>query len=401
MPYTPPQVILERYADVLINFALNSGKGIKKGDVVLLQVPECAKPLYVALRNAVIKAGGTVISHYMPDGVAREYYELANHAQLNAFHGTYLKGLIDEIDHSLYVIAETDMHELEGIDPRKIMTRSRAHKPYMEWRDAKEGKGKFTWTLGLYGTEAMAAEAHMGVEEYWQQIIHACFLDEKDPKRSWRKVMSTIERWKRRLNALRIESLHVEGYNIDLTVGVGPGRGWMGGSGRNIPSFELFTSPDCRTTEGTIAFNQPLYRYGSFIENIRLWFKKGEVVKATASKNEKLLRGMLATDTGARRLGEFSLTHKKLSRITRFMAETLYDENMGGEWGNMHVAVGKAYKDAYPGNQARVTKAQWKKMGYNESAIHTDMITTTKRTVTATLKGGKKKIIYKDGEFTI
>ncbi|OGL78531.1 thermophilic metalloprotease (M29) superfamily [Candidatus Uhrbacteria bacterium RIFCSPHIGHO2_12_FULL_54_23] len=401
MIYTPPKKILERYADVLINFALNSGRGMRRGEVVHLQAPECAKPLYVALRDAVLRAGGTYISSYIPDGVARGYYDLASEAQLTTFHRNYHKGLIDEIDHSLYIIAETDLRELEGVDPEKIMMRSKAHKPSMDWRSDKENKGKFTWTLALYGTSAMAAEARMSLQEYWRQIIRACFLDASDPKKEWRKVFVRTEAWRKRLSALKIKRLFIEGEGVELTVGLGAGREWMGGLGRNIPSFELFTSPDWRQTEGWIAFNQPLYRYGAYITGIRLEFKKGEIVKATAQKNEHLLKTMIATDKGSRRLGEFSLTDRRLSRITRFMADTLFDENIGGPFGNMHLAVGRAYKDAYTGNPSRLTSAQWAKLGYNDSVIHTDIVTTTRRTVIAELKGGKEKVIYRDGQFVL
>src|SRR3989338_2041278 len=401
MIYTPPKKILDRYADVLVNFALNSGTGMRRGEVVHLQAPECAKPLYVALRDAVLRAGGTYISSYFPDGIARGYYALATDAQLRTFHRHYKKGLIDEIDHSVFIIAETDWRELEGVDPKKIMARSKAHKPSMDWRGDKECKGKFTWTLALYGTPAMAAEARMSLKEYWRQIIKACFLDSADPKKEWRKVCTRTEAWRKKLNALQIRRLCIEGEGVELAVGIGPGREWMGGLARNIPSFELFTSPDWRQTEGWIAFNQPLYRYGAYITGIRLEFKKGEIVKATAQKNEHLLKTMIATDKGSRRLGEFSLTDRRLSRITRFMADTLFDENIGGPFGNMHLAVGRAYKDAYTGNPSRLTSAQWAKLGYNDSVIHTDIVTTKRRTVIAELKGGKEKVIYRDGQFVL
>lgn len=399
--FIPPRHILEKYAKVLIRFALNSGKGIKKGDVVLLQVSESAKLLYVALRNEVLRAGGTFISQYAPDGVAREYYELASPDQLRAFHAKYYRGLIDQIDHSVFVVAESDMHELEEIPPKKIMLRHLSLKPYQLWREAKENKGKYTWTIGLYGTEAMAREAHLSAREYWQQIIKACFLDFPNPVAQWKKVFSRIEKTQRALNRLRISSLEVKGEGVDLSVRVGKGRQWLGGSGRNIPSFELFISPDCRGIEGSIRFNQPLYRYGNLVEGVSLVIKHGEVVSARAKKNEKLLKEMLRTDPGAKRVGEFSLTDRRMSRITKFMAETLYDENRGGRYGNMHIALGKAYKDSYPGNAAHLTKAAWRKLGYNESAIHTDIVTTTKRTVTAILRGGERKVIYKDGQFVI
>ncbi|HLL60828.1 MAG TPA: aminopeptidase [Candidatus Nitrosocosmicus sp.] len=399
--YTPPKEILEKYAKVLINFALNSGEGIKKGDVVYIQVSEVAKPMYVALRNEVIKAGGTYISSYMPDDVSREAIELSSMEQLTTFHEKYYRGLIDTIDHSVYMISETNKHELEGVDPKKIMERGKAFKPFMEWRNEKENNGKFTWTLGLYGTEAMAKEANMSLEEYWQEIIKACYLDEEDPIAKWKEVTAEIDRVKNTLNALEIEKLHITGNDLDLTIGMGKQRKWLGGSGRNIPSFELFFSPDWRMTEGKIKFNQPLYRYGSLITGIELTFEKGEVVKATAEKNEELLLEMIKSDEGAKRVGEYSLTDSRMSRITRFMGETLFDENMGGEFGNTHLALGMSYHDTYNGDPSKVTKEEWAEMGFNDSVIHTDIISTTDRTATAILANGEEKVIYKDGKFTV
>src|SRR5690606_31551434 len=105
---------------------------------------------------------------------------------------------------------------------------------------------------------------------------------------------------------------------------------------------------------------------------------------------------------GADKVGEFSLTDARFSRITRFMAETLFDENMGGEFGNTHIALGNSYHDCYDGNSADLNDtALAEKLGYNDSAGPTDTISTTNRTVTATLPDGSKKIIYKDGQFTM
>jgi len=398
--YVPTPEILDKYARVLVNFALNSGKGVKKGEVVRLIVNESAKPLYVALRNQVLRSGAIPITDYAPDDVAREYFELASEDQLKFFPAKYVRGLIDQIDHSIGIISETDKHELEGIDPKKIMLRNIAFKPAKEWRDAKENAGKFTWTLALYGTPAMATEAKMSLEKYWDQIIKACFLDKNDPIASWKKVYLENSRILRKLNRLKIDKLHVQGEGVNLWVNIGPGRRWLGGSGRNIPSFEVFVSPDWRGTEGNIEFNQPLYRYGSLIEGIKLKFEKGVVVKSSASKNYPILREMLAVEN-ADKIGEFSLTDKRLSRIDKFMAETLFDENISGPWGNTHIALGSAYHDSLDGNPAEISKAQWKKLGFNDSVIHTDIISTTRRTVTAYLSDKSEKIIYRDGEFTL
>jgi aminopeptidase len=404
MSYQPPQDILEKYAQVLVNFALNSGKGIKSGDVVRLSCPLSALPFYRALKKRIIDSGGLIIGSViddMEDGAAKYYFEKATKTQLTTFLDKYYKGLTDQIDHSIAVLADHDPHELDGVDPKKIMLASKTNKPVSEWLDHKENQGKYTWTLALYGTPAMAKEAQINLKEYWDQIIKACYLDEKDPVEANRRVMKEVERVAKKLSSLDIEKVHAVGKDMDLHITLGEGRKWIGGTGRNIPSFEVFTSPDWRGTEGWIRFNQPLYRYGSIVKGIELTFKKGRVAKATAKENEKLLKEMLATDEGASQMGEYSLTDKRLSRITKFMAETLFDENMGGEFGNTHLAVGRSYHDTYAPGPEKMTPALAKKLGYNTSTIHTDMISTTDRTVTATLKDGSSKVIYQNGQFTI
>jgi aminopeptidase len=271
------------------------------------------------------------------------------------------------------------------------MKHSNTRKPYIDWQDAKENKGKFTWTLGLYGTPAMAKEAGLSLKNYWQQIIDACFLNEKDPIKKWKSVYKEMEICRTKLNNLAIEKIHVDGKDMDLWLTIGKDRVWQGGDGRNIPSFEIFTAPDWRGTEGWIKFNQPLYRYGNLIEGIELTFKKGKVVSASAKTNESILKNMIATKN-ADKVGEFSLTDKRFSKITHFMAETLFDENIGGAHGNTHIALGKAF--------ANCCKSNSKRQGLNDSVVHTDIISTTPRTVTAFLTNGNKKIIYSNGQFT-
>jgi len=246
----------------------------------------------------------------------------------------------------------------------------------------------------------MAEEAGLSERAYWNQIIKACFLKEKDPVKKWQQIQKKINTLLTKINKLDIEWLHIEGEDVNLKIKLGEKRRFIGGRGANIPSFEIFTSPDWRGTTGWIRFNQPLYRYGNLIKGIELWFEKGKVIKAKARKGEKVLKEMIAT-SGADKVGEFSLTDKKFSQITKFMAETLYDENMGGRYGNTHIALGKSYHDCYDGDSSKVTKSGWKKLGFNDSSVHTDIISTTDRTVTATLNNGKQKVIYKKGQFVI
>ncbi len=408
-PYHPPQKVLEKYAHVLVNFALNSGKGIKRGDVVRIVCPESAKPLYAELKKAVIKSGGHVIGNYVPDDIgmddrplnmSKDFFDYADESQVNFFPKKYLRAMADTIDHQISIISEANKHALHGVDPKKIMQSGRAVKPFRDWLTKKENAGKFTWTLGLYGTQAMADEANLSVQEYWDQIIRACYLDKKDPIIVWKKLYADMAVYEKKLNEItkKTEKFHIIGPDIDLWITPGEKRKFIGGSGRNIPSFELFTSPDWRGTQGWVKFNQPLYRYGNLITDIFLRFEKGLVVEATASKNQHVLREMIAVP-GANKVGEWSLTDKRLSRITKFMAETLFDENMGGPQGNTHIAVGMSYHDCYDGDPTKVSSAGWKKLGFNDSSVHTDIISTTPRTVVAHTKDGKEIVIYKNGQF--
>jgi len=400
MAYTPPAEILERYASVLVDFALGGGEGVQPGEVVRVVAPESAKPLYAALNRAVWRADAHAIGSYQPDddpevNLARDFYEIASAEQLDYFPGSYMRGLVDQIDHQVTVIAPGDPRSLDTVDPARIMRRGEAMRTLLDWRNEKENAGRFTWTLGLYGTPGMAAEAGMDVEEYWEQIVHACFLDSEQPLERWREVGERLEATREWLDSLDIERVHVEGEDADLWVSIGEQR-----RGRNIPSFELFTSPDWRGTEGWIYCNQPLYRYGNLVKGIRLTFADGRVTDASAEENERVLTEMIATE-GADRVGEFSLTDRRFSRITRFMAQTLYDENVGGAYGNTHIAVGRSYQDAYTGDPASLSQDDWQRLGFNNSSVHTDIVSTADRVVTATLRGGGERVIYREGEFQL
>lgn len=400
MTYQPSQKTLAKYADLLVNFALNSGKGVKKGEVVQVVVDDVAKPLLVELHKAILKAGAHPMLRLIPTGISKDYYALANDSQLTYFPEKYIHARCDEIDHSISIISDVDPFELSKVDPAKIFKAMQSKKKVREWLNEKENKGKFTWTLALYGTEAMAKEAGMSLKQFWKTIEQACYLDKRDPIKEWKKIHIEQERVKKKLDAMKIQWVHVQGKNIDLRVKIGDRRAWFGGSGRNIPSYEIFTSPDWRGTEGYIYFNQPLYRYGNRAEGIRLEFKKGKVVKVDAKKGKKLIENMIK-QKNADKLGEFSLTDSRVSRITKFTANTLFDENIGGRYGNTHVALGAAYKDCFDGDPAKPTKKEWEKLGYNDSVEHTDIISTEDRTVTATLADGSKKVIYKNGKFTV
>ncbi len=398
--YKPDKQILEKYARVLVNFALGSGKGIKSREVVYLQFDETAKPLAVEIYKAILKSDAYPMVKMSSDDFAPVFYKYAKEHQLKFFPKKYIKSLVDTIDHRIALISHKDPFYLKDVDPKKIVKANESMQLFKKWLFAKEDEGKLTWTLALYGTAKMAKEAGLSLQEYWEQIIKACFLDFKDPVEKWRRVFSDLEDLRKKINKMKIRYLYFKAKDTDLKIFLGEKRIFTGGSGRNIPSFELFTSPDWRGTEGRVFFDLPLYRYGNIIKDIYLEFRKGRVVKAKASKNENLIKE-LVRQKNADKVGEISLTDKRFSRIDKFMANTLYDENFGGRYGNMHLALGSSYHDCYAGDAKKLKSSDWKRLGFNESPEHTDIIQTADREVWAELANGSRVLFYKNGRFQI
>ena len=400
------QTLLKKYAQVMVRYALNDGKGINQGDTVFLVGQECTKDLFMAIAEEVYAAGGNLIPNYQPNNLrqaslARLLLQNGTDEQIGFFAEPYWRGIVEATDHICFLLSEPDIHYLEDIPSQKISRMNSARAPYMKMREKKEQLGKLSWSLCLYGSQSMADEAGLSLEDYWEQIIEACYLREDDPVSKWQQVQKEIEEIKDQLDALAIDTLHITGADVDLQITLGEHRKWLSGGGKNIPSFEIFTSPDWRGTNGFIRFNQPLYYSGKRISGVSLTFENGVVTASSATENEDALKEMIAQEN-ADKVGEFSLTDKRHSRITKFMANTLFDENMGGTFGNTHIALGNAYKDTFTGDMATVTEEEWAAMGYNSCPkVHTDIISTSDRTVRAKLRNGTERVIYRNGQFVL
>lgn len=243
--YIPDKITLERYSDLMINFALNGGKGVKKGETILLQVPQIASSFIKPLQKTALKAGANIIIDIIPnDEVTASFFEHANQEQLNYTPKDFLTSKANQIDHLINVIADDNPSLLKNIDKSKLIKRSQNRKFYREILNKKESEGKFSWTLCLYGTKEMAKKANLSTNKYWKQIIKACHLDSPKPVKIWRQKQAEVAKIKQKLDNLNIENLHIKSENIDLSVKIGENRKWLGCSGRNIPSFEVFISPD-------------------------------------------------------------------------------------------------------------------------------------------------------------
>ena len=349
---------LGHYADVMVWAMEEARRGGKfaKYDTVLLRYDVAAAPLAHALYERLLRARYHAVARVnAPEDFARSLYTLADDKQLD-FIAAGEKEFQGSVNGLISLRAPEDLTALKNVNPARIARAAVARKSLREIWDRSEQGGKFSWTLCNYPTEELAAQAGLSLKEYAEQMAKACFLNEKDPVKKWKEVMAQIADIGAWLSGMKIEKLHIETAHMDLEILLGEKRKFISGGGNNIPSFEIFTSPDWRGTRGVYYADLPSYRSGNYVTGVRLEFKNGRVVKASADKGQDFLRKMLSMDRGAAQVGEFSLTDRRFSKIDKFMADTLFDENFGGRHGNCHLAVGASYADTFAGNIRKLDK---------------------------------------------
>ncbi len=389
-----------KYSDVIL-WALNTARKAKyeAGDIIMIRFDPAAIRMAEVLQARILQRSmNPVLRSGQTPEMERNFFKIAKEKQLT-FETPGDKELYQSLNGGIYLHAPESLTHLADVNPARIGKSAVARKPLRDILDKREERGSFGWTLCLFPTEELAKQAGLSLKQYERQVISACYLDTTDPVRKWKEIHGRAKAIKTWINKLKIKTLHIESENVDLRVRPGEGRRWVGMTGHNIPSFEIFLSPDWRGTEGVYYADQPSFRSGNYVEGVKLVFRKGSVTKVEAKKGEKFVRKQVAMDSGAGRVGEFSLTDKRFSRIDRFMANTLYDENFGGRFGNCHVAVGSSYTDTYDGDPSRLTKRLKEKLGFNESALHWDLVNTEDKRVTAYLDSGKKTVIYENGTF--
>ena len=393
---------LEKYAKVLF-WGMQKARvtPFAPGDVVLVRTDLAALPLAEKMQSLILAQGlNPVLRINPPSTLEKGYFSLAEKEQLS-FVVPGDRELYERMAGLVSLLAPDSITHLKEVPPSKIAVFSLARKYLRDILDKREAARRFGWTLCLMPTAALAENAGLSPEDYAAQIVRASYLDDADPVATWEEIFRQARGVKEWLNAMDVECYHVQSASTDLKVYPGSSRCWIGISGHNIPSFELFISPDHRLTEGVYHADQPSYRSGNLVSGVTLEFSEGRARVVKADQGEEFVRAQLEMDPGACQLGEFSLTDRRFSPINAFMAHTLFDENFGGEHGNCHVAVGASYADTYAGDPAELTEELKKELGFNDSALHWDLVNTEPKKVTAFLRDGTKTVIYEDGMFTM
>jgi len=393
---------LEKYADVLL-WAMQASRRepLRNAAVVLLRYDLAGLPLAEAVYARLLDLRCCPVQRMnATSAMERDFYVRSAVKQLTA-RTPGEKELCENLDGSIHILAPDSLTHLAATDPERIGMATTARKYLRDILDERERRGVYGWTLCLYPTPELARSAGSSPADYAEQVVRACRLDAGDPVQEWKQAHRDIQEIRRWLSGLKPRELHVQSASMDLRLVPGEQRRWLGLTGHNIPSFEVYLSPDWRGTEGVYFADFPSYRSGNLVEKTRLEFRKGRVVRAEAETGGQFLAEQISMDEGASRVGEFSLTDRRFSGIGRFMAMTLYDENFGGEYGNCHLALGSSYAATFDGDPAEFTPEVRERLGFNASALHWDLVNTEPKTVTARLAGGHDQVIYENGEFAL
>ncbi len=400
---------IQRYAHLVIA----SGCNLQKGQELYLAADVGDTMLARALvREAYRQGAGNVTVRWTDELCTRMDYlnrPLASFATYPDWLATLQNGSAQRGAALLFISSE-DPEAYVGIDQRKLVAFVRAKREACKpWSDSMDfsrnawciiGGASPRWARRVF-PELPADEA---VRRLWDAIFTATRVDTPDPVAAWEKHRTSFDRRKAQLNSLHIDSLHYESsLGTDFTVGLTPRSIWEGGgsvtqAGRpyfpNMPTEEVFTSPDRNRADGTLVASMPLSYAGSPIEGLSLTFENGRITDFSADRDVHILEQMIGTDEGSHHLGEVALIPKTspIKRAGVLFLNTLFDENAA-----CHMAIGMGFPDCYEGG-LEMTKDELQEAGINDSAIHVDfMIGTDDLHVVATCADGREVEVFRDG----
>jgi aminopeptidase len=260
---------LEKYADVLIWGLTTARPGFKKYDTVLVRCDLEGRELGEIVNRKLVQAKYNVIFRFMASPqLERDFYMYSDEGQ-RKFIAAGDKEFFGAVNGNIYIHAPASLTHLKGIDTKRQSEVAIARKFLRDIMTKNEEKGKFGWTLCTYPTAELAKQARLPIKEYAAQIAKACFLNEPAPAKKWARIYKESMEIKKWLKSFAIDTIRTESKSMDFTVKLGDMRRFLGVSGHNIPSFEIFTSPDWRGTNGSYYANLPAFRGGNYVEERR------------------------------------------------------------------------------------------------------------------------------------
>ncbi len=338
---------IERWAHTLVHYCLY----VKAGETVVIRATPLAAPLVEAVYSELLHAGANPLPLIELENLEEMLLHEGNNDQL-VRPSPVMAALAEQIDAQLTIGSRSNTKALSGVEPARVAKRRQANQSISRILRKREQAKMYRWSSTLYPTAAYAQDAAMSLREFEEFVFDVCFLNDADPIARWKEVAAQQQRlvdW-----LVGHKRVHIEGEGTDLTLSIAD-RVFINSDGkRNFPSGEFFTGPVENSAHGVIQFDIPSTYEGRTIEGIRLVFREGKVVEASARQGQAFLEQMLELDTGARYPGEFAFGNNP--RVDRSIKNTLFDEKMGG---TVHLALGASYPETG---------------GVNHSALHWDMV---------------------------
>lgn len=370
---------LERYA----RLAVEVGANLRPGQFLRIAAEPEHLPLVRALTRAAYEAGARYVeAHYRDPHQRRARVELAPEDSLDwspPWTLALLDHLIETAGATISITGAAEPELLGGLDQHRVQ-RTRALAAAQRLLDA-ENRRLIQWTIVGFPNEGWARTVfgEPDVERLWEAVATATRLDEPDPVAAWRDHVARLEERAASITARGFTALRYRGPGTDLRVGLTPGHRWLTAAEEtvggipyvvNLPTEEVYTSPDRRLTEGTVRSTMPLALGGTLVRDLELRFAGGRVTEVRAAAGEDAVRAELETDAGAPFLGEVALVDggSSVKRTGLTFFNTLFDENA-----TCHIAYGQSIPQCYPGGGTLDDEAL-AALGYNDSLVHTDFM---------------------------
>jgi aminopeptidase len=388
---------LERYAELVVRVGAN----VQPGQEVFLLAAVEHHDLARALTRQAYRAGASYVHvRYGDAHVRRAMIELAPDEALTYSPG-WLKELVAEYAGNALIATTGDPEPelLADLDGERV---GRAiQREIVELRLQQMRENTVNWCGVGAPNEGWAKQVfgEPDVERLWEKVAFCMRLDEPDPAAAWREHLARLDERTRQLNDLQADALRYRGPGTDLTVGLLPYARWGSGASdtsggityvANMPTEEVFTSPDARRTEGTIRSTLPLPLQGQVVRGLELTFEQGRAVRVEAETGADLVRSHLATIENADRLGEVALVTRE-SRVGR--SETVFYDALFDENATCHIAYGTGLPFLVEGEPDD---------GMNVANIHVDfMVGGPELEVDAVLADGSEVPLIREEEWQL
>jgi len=402
---------LEKYAELIIK----SGCNLQPGQELLLSAStDTCEFARIVTAEAYKQGASRVTVIFSDEEVSRLHFE---HCALEIFEKypawqALLTNSMAEIKAAVLTITSEDPLAMVGIDQHKLVAHSlSAYEACKPFQDAIAG-GRISWCIVGAAAPKWASfvfpemPEDEAVDRLWQAIFTTVRVDTEDPIAAWEQHRRSFDERKAWLNAQHFDRLHYTSeLGTNLVVGLNSKGLWQGGGDvtidgteffPNMPTEEIFTTPDRLRASGVVYSSMPLVHYGSPVEDFSITFKDGVATDCTARIGQEVLEALISVDEGAARLGECALVPwtSPIQQSGILFYSTLYDENA-----SCHLALGKGFADCYQGGE-QMSEDELEALGVNKSAIHVDfMIGTADMCITGIKADGEELPLFENGNW--